>query len=136
MPSLIEQNILSCITKTRMETGAEGGLKITASCIFPGSFTGFQGHFPDQSVLPAIIQLAVVRRLTEQAVQFPLTSIQYTRTKFKAMVAPEEELVVTINLDVDEKKVTGKFKITKDANRQVAGGNFVFKKQSVDPSKY
>lgn len=127
MISVIEQKIAPCITTTKTESVDEGGLKIVASCIFPESFSGFQGHFPNHPVLPAIIQLAVVRHLIGQAVQFPLTSVQYTRTKFKAMVAPEEELLVTINLDVGEKAVAGKFRITKDESRQVAGGNFIFK---------
>lgn len=106
-----------------------------ASCSFPKSFSGFQGHFPNQPVLPAIIQLATVRHISEKAVQFPLTVVQYTRTKFKAMVAPEEKLYVNIQLEKGEKTVSGKFKITNDNNRQVAGGNFVFQKQAMEPEK-
>lgn len=69
----------------------------------------------------------MVRYLVEQTVRFPLTVDQYTRTKFKAMVSPNEELLVIIHLHISEKTVTGKFKITKEENRPVAGGNFVLK---------
>lgn len=135
MPLLIEQDIESCIVSTRIEPNDKGGMELMASTSFPASFSGFQGHFPDQPVLPAIIQLATVRRLAEKAVQSPLAVIQYTRTKFKAMVAPEEKLHVKIQLEQSEKTVSGKFKITKEDNRQVAGGSFVFQSHAAKSEK-
>ena len=75
------------------------------------------------------MQLATVRHLTETIVKHPLALVQYRRAKFKAMVAPQEELLIFIQLKPGDKKISGKFKITTSKNRQVAGGNFIFAKQ-------
>lgn len=130
MPMSILQEIVPCITIDFAETGDQNSMSISASCRFPVSFTGFQGHFPNKPILPAIIQLTVIRHLLETVVKQNFNETTYKRAKFKSMVFPEEKLHIRIDLKQDDSRVSGKFKITNDTKKQVSGGNFAFVKVS------
>ncbi|MFV9646765.1 MAG: hypothetical protein ACNYWU_13155, partial [Desulfobacterales bacterium] len=90
------------------------------------SFPGFDGHFPGQPVLPAIIQLAAVRYIAECGLEHPLTPNSYGRTKFRGIIQPDEEIEVTLALYVEEKQWVGKFTIRRFAKEVVANGVCTF----------
>jgi 3-hydroxymyristoyl/3-hydroxydecanoyl-(acyl carrier protein) dehydratase len=56
--------------------------------VFPASFPGFQGHFPGNPILPAILQIMIAREsIAEQTGRnMQLTSV--TRAKFRKIVMP------------------------------------------------
>ncbi len=58
--------------------------------IFPPSFLGFDGHFPDEPILPAMVQVLV--GILAAGKGSPLQLISIGRAKFMRIVKPGEEL--------------------------------------------
>lgn len=116
----------TCITSFVMEEKGGDIITVDAKCSFPATFSGFQGHFPDKPILPAVIQLATIRCIAEKALQHPLMVLEYSRTKFKAMIQPVEEIQVQLSLEKSETAIQGKFKIMNLNQKTVASGNYVF----------
>jgi len=69
---------------------------IKAKVIFPKHFKGFEGHFPQRPILPAVIQVIAARVILETYFKksFELTSIK--KCKFRNMVGPDEPINYTI----------------------------------------
>ena len=67
----------------------------TAEYHLPLSFLGFKGHFTDYPVLPAMLQLAMVRLLIENAIGEPC-SLDVRSAKFSAPVHPDAVLSVQV----------------------------------------
>lgn len=100
-------------------------LKASADFEFPPSYVGFNGHFPGRPVLPAIVQLAAVRYLSERALGTQLSPLLYSRTKFKGMVLPGMKVVVSVRLELQKEGWSGMFTLKRDSEL-VATGNVVF----------
>jgi len=49
---------------------------ISAELCCPADFPAFDGHFPGQPVLPAVMQLVVVRMLVAKLLQAPLETVR------------------------------------------------------------
>jgi 3-hydroxyacyl-[acyl-carrier-protein] dehydratase len=130
MPQSIADLLPACITSFSMEEINADVLTVDAKCTFPETFSGFQGHFPEKPILPAVIQLATVRCIAEKTLQHPLRVLEYSRTKFKAMIPPAEEVQIHLSLEKCETQIQGKFKITNLDQKTVASGNYVFKRDS------
>ncbi|MDD4649778.1 MAG: hypothetical protein PHO79_07170, partial [Desulfoplanes sp.] len=58
--------------------------------IFPPSFLGFNGHFPDQPILPAMVQ--VLTGILAARGDSPLQLKKIGRAKFMRIVKPGEKL--------------------------------------------
>lgn len=99
---------------------------ISAELCCPADFPAFAGHFPGQPVLPAVMQLVVVRLLAGELLQRPLDPIKTDRLKFKGMIQPNE----TINVQVHLEKVAGDwhaaFKLRR-IDAVVSAGTILFK---------
>ena len=67
----------------------------TAEYRLPLSFLGFKGHFTDYPVLPAMLQLAMVRLIIESAIGEPC-SLDIRSAKFSAPVHPDAVLAVQV----------------------------------------
>jgi len=120
----------TCITSFITEEKSGAMITVEARCSFPANFSGFQGHFPEKPILPAVIQLATIRCLAEKALQHPLCVLEYSRTKFKAMIPPDEEVQLHLNLEENETAIQGKFKIINLDQKTVASGNYLFKRRA------
>ena len=104
----IEQSIVAgCLQSV---TVADSG-EVTGVFFFAPDFPAFEGHFPGQPVLPAIVQLAAVRLLAARHLGAPLVPNSLDRAKFKAMIGPEEPVTITIRLDQSDNDVTISFTI-------------------------
>ncbi len=101
-------------------------LQARAVFMFKENFPGFSGHFPGQPVLPAIVQLAMVRYLAECVLGGSLLPVRYERTKFRAMIQPGEKVVVDINFTKKEENWAGSFVIQRTDKEQVATGSAEF----------
>ncbi len=86
----------------RRRQGGDGSLVLLAEAAFPADFPGFAGHFPGRPVLPAVVQLALVRHLAEEALGLPLWPESCSRIKFKGMVRPAEALCLRLELTAAE----------------------------------
>jgi len=122
----IKTSIPDCIRNLEKESSGENRLQITATCVFPPSFSGFKGHFPGNPILPAIVQLATVRHITENIIGIDLTPHSYTKTKFRGMVKPDQEIIFRITVTTSDIHHKGKFNIRTKSNDPVADGKFIF----------
>jgi len=126
MKSSIEKSIPSCIHEYTTEENEGGSFKVNARCIFPKDFVGFEGHFHNNPVLPAIVQLATVRKIVEKTVAKSLFPLHFTRAKFRAMIKPEQQIFFQITIAHRDKQFEGKFKIRTLKDEAIAEGNYVF----------
>jgi len=101
-------------------------LQATAVFMFNENYPGFSGHFPGQPVLPAIVQLAMVRYLAECALCGSLLPVRYERTKFRAMIQPGEKVEVDIDFTKKKENWSGSFVIQRTDKEQVATGSAEF----------
>jgi 3-hydroxyacyl-[acyl-carrier-protein] dehydratase len=75
---------------------AEGDGLWRGECALPATFSGFQGHFPGQPVMPAVCQIEMVRCLVEAAEGGPLQLDRIVRAKYVLPIAAEERVVVEV----------------------------------------
>lgn len=99
---------------------------VRAELCFPADFPAFAGHFPGQPVLPAVMQLAIVRMLSSDLLQAPFALIGTEKIKFKTMIGPGESIEVQVSLAEREGLWLSSFKLR---NRQalVSSGAIILK---------
>ena len=68
-----------------------------ATFLFPPSFIGFQGHFPEQPILPGIVQIMAAAYTASLGAQHRLQRIK--RCKFTRPVVPGEPVHVTVTVE-------------------------------------
>jgi 3-hydroxyacyl-[acyl-carrier-protein] dehydratase len=68
--------------------------EIQTSLSIPGDSPWFEGHFPQDPVLPALAQLAMVRDLIRAVVETPGPVTGFSRVKFKKMIRPGDRLKI------------------------------------------
>jgi len=66
----------------------------TAELSFPVSFSGFQGHFPEQPVLPGVCQIGAAMALAGRMRGAAQVLSEIINAKFVAMVVPDQLLQV------------------------------------------
>ena len=114
----IEQSIVEdCIQSVNIDDNNQ----IIGILTFSADFPAFEGHFPEQPVLPAIVQLAAVRMLAAKHIGKQLLPTSVDRAKFKTMIGPEEQMTITIRLDQLDNDVTISFSITTDKGKAASG---------------
>jgi len=118
------QLIGACCRDWHAARSDNGSVTITGTYVFQPSFHGFSGHFPGKPILPAVIQLLAVRSLLETALgqSFRLRSVD--RTRFKAMILPEEIVAAEIALAPAAHGWHGSFSLRRPGAEMVASGNF------------
>jgi len=122
----IEESIPSCTAVMQTEQDENGTLTVTSVFRFPPSFPGFSGHFPGNPVLPGIVQLSTVRYIAEQAVKKRLRPENINRTKFRAMIKPDQQVHIKLDLKVVDEHYHGRFKIRDSNKEMIASGQFIF----------
>ena len=70
--------------------------------VFPPTFSGFQGHFPQNPVLPAIIQLMMARESIIKHIGRDLLITKITRAKFHKIIKPDIPVTVVWTLREQE----------------------------------
>ena len=104
---------------------------ITAELCCPADYPAFAGHFPGQPVLPAVIQLVVVRMLAAELLQVSLETVKTGRMKFKGMIQPDEMIQVRVAVkEIDDGQWNAVFKLTR-LESVVATGSILFKLRQV-----
>ncbi|MBI1405475.1 MAG: AMP-binding protein [Caulobacter sp.] len=72
----------------------------------PPDLIYFQGHFPDEAILPGISQVHMAVLIGEQTLGFTPASSELNRVKFKDIVRPGEVLDLTLTADRDRGRLT------------------------------
>lgn len=66
----------------------------------PG-FIGFAGHFPDNPLLPAFVQIRIAQTLIEAALSRPVLAAVVSQSKFLRPIRPDETMTFTIQLPAE-----------------------------------
>lgn len=104
---------------------------ISAELCCPADFPAFDGHFPGQPVLPAVMQLVVVRMLAARLLQAPLETVKTGKMKFKGMIQPDEQVRVQVAVEeIDDGQWKAVFKLAR-LESVVATGSILFKLRQV-----
>ncbi len=83
------------------------GKQVTSRFVFPDTFIGFQGHFPDKKVLPGVCQIQCAVAAVEQARHRTVALKEIVLAKYFMPVVPDEEIGCLCS-DVEE---SGEFTI-------------------------
>ncbi len=69
----------------------------TSRLFFPADFQGFQGHFPEYSILPGIVMLQIALMISEMLCGQPLRLTHIDYAKFSQQVHPGYKLDMKVN---------------------------------------
>ena len=101
-------------------------LTVSADLCCPSGFPAFEGHFPGQPVLPAVIQLTVVRLLSSEILNRHLLLEKIKKVKFKQMVRPHQ----TVHVEVTLKELDGRwhadFCLSREGSNIASGSLILF----------
>ena len=83
----------------------------------------YQGHFPQQEVVPGVMQIQIIRELMETALELTLMIKEVTVAKYLRLITPHENKELQIQLDY---KITeeGKYAV----NAVITNGDTTFSK--------
>lgn len=114
----IETSILTdCLESVSVDDNG----RIAGKFIFAPDFPAFEGHFPGEPILPAVVQLTSVRLLAAKHLGKRLAPVSVERAKFKNMIGPEEEVNISIALDQSAHDVRIAFTITTARGKAATG---------------
>lgn len=114
-----------CIESEVLHADA-GSLVLSAAFVFGSDFSGFQGHFQGRPVLPAIVQLALVRFLAESGLKQSLYPVSYSRAKFRGIIQPDEKVKVRLELRKQETAWSGSFTMQNEGGKRISAGQCIF----------
>ena len=80
----------------------------------------FKGHFPGNPVAPGVCMMQIVKELTEEILQSKIFLISANNVKFMAIINPEENPELTIDLDVADEDENIKVKNTTTFGETIA----------------
>ena len=119
----IEQALLESLTEYTVDRGED--ISVNGTFVFQPDFPCFQGHFPDQPILPGIIQMAAVRSLAIKALNQQLVPTTTGRIKFRGFIQPKERISITVNLKRHQMTWRAVFRISR-GNETVSTGRIDF----------
>lgn len=73
----------------------ESGSRWKMRFLFPPDFIGFQGHFPNNPVLPAIAQICMARLLWSRVIA-PVAALDIKTAKFREPLRPNQEIMLSL----------------------------------------
>lgn len=118
-----------CALLSTVEDSADS-FAIEGRAEFPASCCVFEGHFPETPVLPAVVQLGIVRSITESALDVELFPVAAEKVKFKEMVVPQEEFLISVKLNKKERKWKVRFTLHKNGGGNIASGTVTYTENS------
>lgn len=62
----------------------------------------FKGHFPGNPVTPGVCMMQIIKELTENILNVSLTMVSTTNVKFMAIINPEVNSNLTLDLEISE----------------------------------
>ena len=94
---------------------------IKAILILANSLPFFAGHFPNEPVFPAVLQLSIVRLLSSEAIGCPLQNVLVRKTKFSHIIRPEEKIILDIDLSLQNSEYVAVFTFSNDGQVASSG---------------
>ncbi|MBN2143102.1 MAG: hypothetical protein JW774_00615 [Candidatus Aureabacteria bacterium] len=62
---------------------------------FPADFPAFSGHFPDEKILPAVVQVMSIKMMMEKVTRATLCVRAVSKARFKNPVLPDQTLRIS-----------------------------------------
>ncbi len=93
----------------------------SAAITFDPAFTGFDGHFPGNPIVPAVCQLSAVEVLAHMALgrqDVKLTTISLM--KFRAPLVPNDTATFTFNIFQEDNTITVKADVSTPKQKNTA----------------
>jgi 3-hydroxymyristoyl/3-hydroxydecanoyl-(acyl carrier protein) dehydratase len=128
----IEQALFESLTEYTVNRGED--ISVNGTFVFQPAFPCFQGHFPDQAILPGIIQMATVRSLVIKALKRQLVPTAAGRIKFRGFIQPREQVLIDVNLKKSQMIWRAVFKISR-GNETVSTGRIDFSENTESSAK-
>ncbi len=97
MPSKIMRQIRESMTAPLVRENDS----CRASFLFKPDFIGFGGHFPDNPVLPAVVQFSLALFLARQIREKDLEPIRVKKAKFSSVLAADMPIRVCVSVEND-----------------------------------
>lgn len=98
--------ILSKVLQTATRAFESGATSAGATLRFQGSEFFFEGHFPGDPIVPAVVQIDIALHLASRALKRALALREVTRAIFKQAVGPGQDLAFAISWTPAEEKLT------------------------------
>jgi len=122
----IEGGLPSCLKNLSVDKLTPTELIVKGVFVFPITFCAYEGHFPGQPILPAIVQLAAARYLAESALNTSLVPTELSKMKFKGMVQPDDRVDLYVVLTQKNLLWQGTLKLHKDSGELLSSGNISY----------
>jgi len=74
--------------------------KYVATIMLNKNHEVFKGHFPGNPVTPGVCMMQIIKELTQEAVKGTLTMKSASNIKFMALINPEENPLLRLELDI------------------------------------
>ncbi|MBT0607741.1 3-hydroxyacyl-ACP dehydratase [Aequorivita echinoideorum] len=101
---MLFQDLYSISTQEKTENGISVHLNLNAEHLI------FSGHFPGNPVMPGVCMLQILKELTEVAVGKKLRLSTSTNVKFLALINPEKNPKLLVNIEILEESKLIKIK--------------------------
>ncbi|CAM4272224.1 3-hydroxyacyl-ACP dehydratase [Flavobacterium terrigena] len=88
----------------KIDTVNEG--KYLASITLNKNHAIFKGHFPGNPVTPGVCMMQIVKEITESVLNVSLTMVSTTNVKFMAIINPEVNAELTLDLEISENEAS------------------------------
>ena len=80
---------------TRSEDGS-----YKANLCFPPTFTGFEGHFPDNPIVPAVCLISTIEIMARRCTDLTgKTLLKIIQAKLRAPILPNQNVVVSATIE-------------------------------------
>ena len=119
MVTTLDEAVRRCLQGVTTAPG--DALAVRGELLFPPDFAAFAGHFPDQPVVPAIVQLVAVRLLAGQAVGQDLVPVAARRIKFRGMIRPDDPVTIVAKLQPHEDHWRAAFTVSRGGDTVATG---------------
>ena len=90
----MKNEISTCVNPSSLEENSS-----SAEFCFPASFSGFQGHFPEQPVLPGVCLVQAALVLAESLCNAKPVLQEVVSAKFFAVVRPDAPVQIICTLE-------------------------------------
>jgi 3-hydroxyacyl-[acyl-carrier-protein] dehydratase len=94
--------------------------------LFPSAFPGFEGHFPGNPLLPAVLQLAAARYGAGRLLGRPLTLSALEKVKFKGVVRPDDAIILRLQEKAGPGGISVGFTWKRSDNGPISSGTMRF----------
>ena len=112
-----QETIREALEKMISQPEKKENQELMIGLYFPSDFPAFQGHFPDNAILPAVVQVMSAVCILEKGLGEELQLKEIIKARFKEPVLPDQANQFLIKTNFQEDKICVSVKIS-DVNKK------------------